>query len=266
MEKKIIGRGRTADIIDLGENRVLKLFHAGLAGKSAQHEYQIGKLIQETDLPVFKMYEILEVDGSPGIVAEKITGPTLLSAMMKNPFILLRASGVLAALHLRIHNVQLTGLPNQKEYLSRQIERATGLSSQQKQVISVYLERLPSENALCHGDFHPDNIILSSRGPIIIDWPNAASGNPAADVARSCLMLQSGALPPDMAVYKQYIIRSVRKWFQRNYLRSYLRRGTLTAGQVEAWLLPVAAARLAEGIPEESEFLMRTVEQQLRRI
>lgn len=48
-------------------------------------------------------------------------------------------------------------------------------------------------------DFHPGNIILSSRGPIIIDWMNALVGNQAADVTRSSMMFQSHALPPKVA-------------------------------------------------------------------
>ena len=36
---------------------------------------------------------------------------------------------------------------------------------------------------LLHVDLHPDNVLLSSRGPVVIDWANARAGNPAFDVA-----------------------------------------------------------------------------------
>ena len=41
----------------------------------------------------------------------------------------------------------------------------------------------PERPALCHGDFHPFNVMLSPRGPIVIDWNNAHIGNPLEDVA-----------------------------------------------------------------------------------
>ena len=36
---------------------------------------------------------------------------------------------------------------------------------------------------LLHLDFHPDNVLLSRRGPVVIDWSNARAGEPALDVA-----------------------------------------------------------------------------------
>jgi len=35
---------------------------------------------------------------------------------------------------------------------------------------------------LVHLDLHPDNVILSSSGPTVIDWTNARDGSPALDV------------------------------------------------------------------------------------
>ena len=37
--------------------------------------------------------------------------------------------------------------------------------------------------ALLHRDLHPGNVILSPDGPVVIDWTNAAGGDPALDVA-----------------------------------------------------------------------------------
>lgn len=45
-------------------------------------------------------------------------------------------------------------------------------------------------------DFHPDNVLLAARGPVIIDWPDATRGQPLADVARTSLLLRLGGLPP----------------------------------------------------------------------
>jgi Ser/Thr protein kinase RdoA (MazF antagonist) len=31
------------------------------------------------------------------------------------------------------------------------------------------LNQLPDGDALCHGDYHPDNVLMTRNGPIIID-------------------------------------------------------------------------------------------------
>ncbi len=41
---------------------------------------------------------------------------------------------------------------------------------------------------LLHLDLHPDNIILSPGGPVVIDWTNARRGDPALDVALTWLI------------------------------------------------------------------------------
>jgi hypothetical protein len=52
----------------------------------------------------------------------------------------------------------------------------------------------PGERFL-HMDLHPLNIILSSKGPIVIDWTNAARGNPMVDVAATWVLLASANIP-----------------------------------------------------------------------
>ena len=48
-------------------------------------------------------------------------------------------------------------------------------------------------DALLHLDLHPENVILTPRGPVVIDWPNAARGPGAADVAHTWIVLACSA-------------------------------------------------------------------------
>ena len=40
---------------------------------------------------------------------------------------------------------------------------------------------------LCHGDFHPGNVLLTEKGAVVIDWMTASICNPWADMARTDL-------------------------------------------------------------------------------
>ena len=55
---------------------------------------------------------------------------------------------------------------------------------------------LPDGDRLSHGDFHPANILMDGDEPVIIDWSNVTRGDPAADVARTLVILESGEPPP----------------------------------------------------------------------
>ena len=44
-----------------------------------------------------------------------------------------------------------------------------------------------------HLDLHPDNVLVSDKGPVVIDWTNARSGEPDHDVALTWLILRTSA-------------------------------------------------------------------------
>ena len=45
------------------------------------------------------------------------------------------------------------------------------------------------EGTVLHLDLHPENVVLTDRGPVVIDWVNARDGDPDLDVALSSLIL-----------------------------------------------------------------------------
>jgi aminoglycoside phosphotransferase (APT) family kinase protein len=48
---------------------------------------------------------------------------------------------------------------------------------------------------LAHFDLHPDNVLLSPRGPVVIDWSNASRGDAADDVALTWVILATSVVP-----------------------------------------------------------------------
>ena len=64
-----------------------------------------------------------------------------------------------------------------RESLAWQIERAELSASQRRQVLDR-LAACPDGRALCHMDFHPDQVLLDARGDVVVDWLTAARGDP----------------------------------------------------------------------------------------
>jgi aminoglycoside phosphotransferase (APT) family kinase protein len=87
-----------------------------------------------------------------------------------------------------------------------------------------------------HGDLHPDNVILSPSGPVLIDWTNACAGDRGADLAQTWIILQHLGLPERGAM------RGVETVARRVLLRAFL--GGVDRPRAEAWLARVAVARL----------------------
>ena len=50
-------------------------------------------------------------------------------------------------------------------------------------------------NRLLHVDLHPENVILTKRGPQIIDWEGAAQGPAEADIAMCWVLMRTSEIP-----------------------------------------------------------------------
>ena len=150
-----------------------------------------------------------------------------------------------------------------RQSLRSRIEAALQLTAAQKSAIIRRLDRLPDGETLCHFDFHPDQVMLTSKGPIIIDWLTAHRGHPAADVARSSIIL-SIAQAPNWNRLQAALLGMAQGLYHKLYLQRYLALNpAVRRPQIRAWMLPVAAARLNEGIKNEERGLLAFVESAL---
>jgi len=112
----------------------------------------------------------------------------------------------------------------------------------------------PDRRAICHGDFHPQNVLMSGNAVTgVLDWPNAVVADPAYDVAAtrvilSCAPIEMAAVPAAARV----LARLMRPVLLARHLAGYQRRRKLdrtTLAYYEAascmrGLVRVAEARL----------------------
>jgi uncharacterized protein (TIGR02172 family) len=253
----LIGQGRTAEIYAWGDDQALKLYRTGWPASWVEHEARIGRVVSTAGLPAPAVGGLIEVDGRHGLLFERIVGPSLVGQFATRPWTLGRALREFTRLHLAMHAREIPDLPSQREQLVRMIAEASPVPDAVRAAALERLERLPEGKALCHGDFHPDNVLMARAGPIVIDWGSASSGHPLADVARTALLLQVGELPSSHL--HRWMLASARAFVRRAYVRRYLRLGHVSEKELSAWRLPIAVARLGEGIAGERDKLLRLI-------
>lgn len=255
-----IANGRTAEIFEYGDGRAVKLFRVGRSPNAIEYEIKVTRIVSEANLATPKMYDVVQVSGRTGIVFERVDGISMLDVMTRQPWMLGRLAWQFAELHAAMHAVARDELPSQREQLEMMIRNAARLTDETKARVIAQLEQLPDGNAVCHGDFHPDNVMMSPRSPVIIDWITAVRGNPLADFARTSVLMRVAALLPSMGAWKIAMITVARGMFQSVYEREYFRLRGVTRADIAPWIVPIAAARLSEGIPEEYNALVKIVE------
>lgn len=259
-----IAEGRTAEVYAFEKGKVVKLFRAGFPRDFAEYDYDISRQIAPLYPGAPAVHGKVEIDGRLGIIYERLEGKSLVQAAAATPWKTLWAADLCAGLHSAIVKCPADGLPPQKEGIERAITRADQLSAAEKRTIVSYLHTLPDGGALCHGDFHPDNVFLSARGPVVIDWVTASRGCPAGDLARSIMISQSPGLPPGLSPAASLLIRLVKRLYSRRYRRRVLELCGISESDMEAWILPLSAARLVEGnTPEETAYHLAVIRKRL---
>ena len=243
VEHRIIGTGRTAEVYAWGAGKVLKLFIPGYPQSAVEKEFRLGQLLNTLNFPKPQAYEIVSWQNRLGIVYDHISGESLLAWVLRT----LDAAGCatrLATLHSLILQNQLEELPTYKEFLRWGIEKATALSQAEQKVALQQLADLPEGKQLCHGDFHPGNILIHEDKSVVLDFMNVCKGPALYDIARTVFLIQYSQVPepvPDPEALKA---------FQKNLADAYLEKLQVSRDQLQPYLTVIAAARKGEA-PEE---------------
>ncbi|MBW6472677.1 MAG: aminoglycoside phosphotransferase family protein [Anaerolineaceae bacterium] len=256
---KVIARGRTAEVYTWSENQVLKLFYDGVSLRSVQKEHEITRLAHQAGVPVPQVFELIHHENRYGIVYERVIGPTMLQLLVTKPWQVRKLSRQLADLHFAIHQVPLEGMPSYREHWLSDIERVPNLSPEVKARLTAIVNQTPEVNQLCHFDFHPDQVVFTARGPLILDWMTACSADPSADIARTQILLTIGK-PPDASWWMQMLANILGRVAHHYYQQRYLELNpSVTKEKIQTWLAPVAAVRILENIELEAPRLMKMI-------
>jgi aminoglycoside phosphotransferase (APT) family kinase protein len=164
----LIGSGRAADVYEAGPDQVLRRYRTPF---NVEPEARLMEHLHKTGFPVPRVYA---ADGGD-LVMERLRGPDMLTDLARRPWLAARHGRTLGQLHERLH----------------ELPAPAGL----RQAFSA---GDPADNRILHLDLHPGNVMLTDRGPVVIDWSNVAAGPAGADVAMAWLLMQTSevdALP-----------------------------------------------------------------------
>ena len=139
----LIGTGRAADVYDIGDGKVLRRYRTD---HDSSIEAAAMRAAWAADYPV---PEVFDADGRD-LVMERLVGPTMLKMLGDRPWRYARIADQLADLHTRLAALQID---------------ASGLAV-----------RFEPAECVVHLDLHPGNVVLTPRGPVVIDWSNAGMG------------------------------------------------------------------------------------------
>jgi aminoglycoside phosphotransferase (APT) family kinase protein len=185
MTLELIASGRAADVYAYGAGRVLRRYRSD---HDNLYEAAVMQYARAYGYPVPEVFEVTGRD----MVMERLSGTTMLTAMGAQPWKMTSYAATLAGLMHALHEIPVPDWLHPK---------------------------LGGGGSLVHLDLHPDNVMLTPRGPVVIDWSNAGRGDPDAEVADLWLIMSNADIPGSGA--KQALLRTGRKIFVRAFMKHF---------------------------------------------
>jgi serine/threonine protein kinase len=183
----LLASGRDGDIFDYGPGLVLRRTRDG---RSLENEARVMSFAAERSYPVPAVQEVR--GGGTELVMERIDGPMMMDIMVKQPWTMAHYASMLADLHDSLHEIPAPG----------------------------WLPQLPDGgDRLVHLDLHPMNVMLSARGPVVIDWTNASRGQALTDTSLTYVLLTCPQMPAPRVV--QALAKPARVFLATMFARRY---------------------------------------------
>ncbi len=240
MARKLISQNATKSVYLDGDVAV-KVFCQGFPKAEVLNEALISARVEAIggiNIPATLAVSV-DQDGCWSITKEFIDGKTLKQLMEENPDKTDEYLNQMAELQLAIHSKSCPLLNKLKDKMARQISEIEELNPVNRYDLLTRLDSMPKHVKLCHGDFQPENIIVTADGTMyVLDWVHATQGNASADVARTYLLFCRN-----------------NKEIADKYMDLFCQKTGTDKRYVQQWLPLVAAAQLTKKRPEEAELL-----------
>ena len=217
----------------------VKVFNENYSKANVLNEALNQARVEETGLKVPKLHEVKKIDGKWAIVTDYIEGKTLEELMNENPEKMDEYIERLVDIQTEVLSHKVTHLNKLRDKMHSKISSAD-ISATIRYELHTRLDATPKHNKVCHGDFHPSNIIITENNEAyVIDWAHVTRGNGAADAAR---------------VYLLFNLEGKKEAAQK-YLELFCAKTDTAKQYVQKWMPIVAASQLTKGVKGEEELL-----------
>lgn len=249
--------GRSAELYDLGDGKVLKLYFPEFPESDVDLEYLNTCEAFRLGCTPMECFGKVECDGRYGIILKKIPGISMTKMPEKNPLILFKAGRLIAEQHAMVQSKHTDALPDLREKAAACLdgEAFVFLSAERKEKLRRYILSLPAGDSVIHLDFHTENILMNGKDVTVIDWMTAAKGVPQAEVAMMDFLHHHAELFPGSSKAQLAFYTAVRTFIYNSFLKNYIKLTGMSPDAPKPWYVVALVMRRAWDIASEKGYL-----------
>ncbi|HYB19023.1 MAG TPA: phosphotransferase [Streptosporangiaceae bacterium] len=196
--------------------------------------------------PLLELIPPGELFGSPVQVMQRVAGTRMDDAITAAPSRIPGFAGQLAASQVALHRLPVPdwaragpgwSLADRKLQLPR-VLAAQGLRGPLAEALDRAEQLVPllevPDPVICHGDFHPRNLLVDAGTVWVIDWTEAGIGDRHGDIARTQWLFDFAAVA--LTGEAGRAVSQALPALSRDYLFSYRRELPVDAARLRLWM------------------------------
>ena len=243
----VVARGTRSSVHAYGRGAVAKVPAASTPEDWIRYEAQYAEAARGVGAPVPRLLGLEQIEGRTASIWEHVEGTSMWQLVVDRPDQSAELGRLLADLQNELFGlVPPVTLPRQRDRIVSKIRRTAATVDPSYARALALMPPPIARLRLCHGDLHPSNVILADDGPVLVDWFDAARGDPIADIARSSLtLLSDGEKPPE---HLPGADPATLGTLTAAYLARLGEHLDVDPDLLARWQAVSAAARIAEGV------------------
>lgn len=184
----VIGEGKNSIVYRLDEDKIIKVYKPKNTMEDIENEHNSAQKALLMGMPTAVSYDIVRVGNLYGTIFELVNARSVIGCIYDEPENKQKYIKMFAEFLKEINAIEAKPgeLPSRKERYELALSRIQAeISEEEYASLKTLMDSVPESNNIVHGDYQPNNVMVSENELLIIDMDTLSVGDPIFDLV-SC--------------------------------------------------------------------------------